>query len=205
MLTETIEKAAIAHQKLKLYADIPEGHNRSYTSLVWDYYKGHPRITVWSREPKEEHLTGTHNGETKLLSEIPIEVRSSYPRLKSFVMSMIKNINNTDPWTKHFITYQPLKDANGKINHDEKVKCTVVHYGRDKEGYLYIRVHGVGREPVKFRLMEDKYHTSEGEYTTPIEESNFIATGYFDSIKKMLDSGFEKTYDPDFRPWAKDS
>lgn len=204
MVTTEIEKAAIAHQKLRLQGEKDPNHPDDFANLTWDYYKGHPRITVWSRHHEEATLTGLHNGVETPFAEIPIEVRSTYPRLKSMVMSMIENLKHDEPWTKHFVTYQPVKNDAGGIVRGERKQCTVVHYGRDSQGRNFIRVKGEGRLPTKHNMVEDEYHSSKDEYNNMTEESNFIARGYLDSIKAMLDSGFERTYDADFKPWKKD-
>lgn len=145
MTTETPRPTIVDLKRVMMFADTP-GVEGKRSKLVWSVRDGHPRISVFTNDPKDT----TNKG----IISAPMNPETFYAFL-----DLIENATKLDTEVIYKVECLTAKrDAEGKVNYNEKVHVSDAYAGRDANGMVWISLVAANRPKVKFIFKVSDYH-----------------------------------------------
>lgn len=147
MTTETPRPIIIDLKRVMMFADTP-GVEGKRSKLVWSVRDGHPRISVFTNDPKDT----TNKG----IISAPMNPETFYTFL-----DLIESSVKADGEIIYKIECLTAKrDAEGKVNYNDKVHVSDAYAGKDANGMVWISlvVPNTNRPKIKFNFKISDYH-----------------------------------------------
>lgn len=169
--------------------------------LSLDIRNNNPHFSIFTNNPKEQSKeVETRPGVKRVLSQLPITCRMGPEDLEKLII-LFRRVSATNEPTGYAVRFRgPVydKQTGTKVPGEFETK-TILDFGRDPEGIIYLRFAEKGREKPLFKFTKNGWVpvTTEGAEFSVADDSTLEFEAFVNSMDRILGTVYTQYFVPE--------